>query len=279
MRSWRGPPPNVLPEAPKAVFQQVLGGVIPDNGRSPGESIPVARLPGMLQVDKLPGAGTPMMPASPVVPSAVASRTRPPAKTGAVPEVDVTPSGPAPAAGAAPQPESEGSPDDEVSLVEVAKVPSAAKTEPVPREPMPGFVPAPVGLVVASVEEGLRPQANSSVVPRGIPAPPIGASTPIAPVGDGIAEPADCNTVVLSGATVPGMPVPGAFVQSVSGTLVPGIPTCCATLGRQVNDIVAVAIGDRRVPRFFHVSRPDCESTWLVCPTLTDALLPRGAAR
>jgi hypothetical protein len=157
MRSWRGPPPNVLPEAPKAVFQQVLGGVIPDNGRSPGESIPVARLPGMLQVDKLPGAGTPMMSASPVVPSAVASRTRPPAKTGAVPEVDVTPSGPAPAAGAAPQPESEGSPDDEVSLVEVAKAPPAAKTEPVPREPMQ-----------ASRKQFGGPQRNSGAANRGV---------------------------------------------------------------------------------------------------------------
>jgi hypothetical protein len=139
----------------------------------------------------IPGAGTPIVLPRPVVLSAVApSGIFPPAKADASPNVDVSPSGPAPAEGVAPQPESAGSTEDAISLVEVAMVPLPANIEPVPSVPTPGLGPAPghVGLgVVGSVGDGLRPPAKSSAVPRGIPAPPIDG---LATLSDGCVAPA-----------------------------------------------------------------------------------------
>jgi hypothetical protein len=98
---------------------------------------------------KPPGVEAPIVPARPVVLSAVApSGTLPPEKAGAAPNVDVSPRGPAPAEGIAPQPESVGSTEDAISLVEVAMVPLPANIEPVPSVSTAGFGPAPgqVGL-------------------------------------------------------------------------------------------------------------------------------------
>jgi hypothetical protein len=149
---------------------------------------PVLVLLKLVQGDKLPGAGNAIIPPRPIVLSAVApSGTFPPVKASAVPKEDVSPSGPAPAEGAAPQPESVGSTEDAISLAEVDIVPLVANIEPVPSVPTPGIGPAPgqVGLAIAaSVGAGLRPPAKSSVVPSGIPAPPIDASVVIAPTGD-----------------------------------------------------------------------------------------------
>jgi hypothetical protein len=146
------------------------------------------------------------VPASPVVLSAVPpSGMLPPVKAGAVPKVDVSPSGPAPAEGAALQPESVGSPEDAMSLVEVAMVPSPANNELVPSAPTPAIAPAPgqVGPAATSVGAGLRPPAKSSVVARGIPAPPIAAAAPVAMpialVGDGAPVPPKDGVAPASG--------------------------------------------------------------------------------
>jgi hypothetical protein len=183
----------------------------------------MVRPPGLLQGDELPGVASSIAPPSPVVVSPVApSGMLPPAKAGAVPNVDVTPSGPALAEGAGPQPESVGSPEEAKSLAEVAIVPSAWNIEPVPSAPTPGFGPTPghVGLVVVtSVGAGLRPPAKSSVVPRGIPAPPTGASVPTAPM-------------LFNGgvAMVSGVPMPGGLT--------------CARLVLQPNKSTAATITD-----------------------------------
>jgi hypothetical protein len=125
----------------------------------PGGASPVPAVVRMLELVQ----GAAIVPARPVVLSALApSGTFPPMKAGAVPKVDVTPSGPAPAEGVAPQPESVGSTEDAISFVEVAMVPLLANIEPVPSVPTPGFGPAPgqVGLgVFRSVGDGLRPPA------------------------------------------------------------------------------------------------------------------------
>jgi hypothetical protein len=156
----------------------------------------------------IPGAGTPIVPLRLVVLSAVApSGIFPPAKADAAPNVDVSPSGPAPAEGVAPQPVSAGSTEDAISLVEVAMVPLPANIEPVPNVPTPGFGPAPghVGLgVVGSVGDGLRPPAKSSAVPRGIPAPPIDACVLIPPIGDGLATLSDGCVAPAFGMLMPG---------------------------------------------------------------------------
>src|SRR5262249_13058227 len=167
----------------EALVQQLPAGV-DRSGIRPGDPVPsVIPVPGLVQGDAPPGAETPIVPASPVVLSAAApSGMLPPVKADAVPKVDVSPSGPAPAEAAAPQPESVATPAEARALVEGAMVPLPANSEAVPSAPTPGFAPAPgqVGPVVTSVEAGLRPPAKSSVVPRGIPAPPIGASVPLA---------------------------------------------------------------------------------------------------
>jgi hypothetical protein len=119
----------------------------------------VVRLPGLVQGDKPPGLEAPIVPARPAV---APSGTLPPEKARAAPNVDVSPRGPAPAEGVAPQPESVGSTEDAISLVEVAMVPLLANIEPVPSVPTPGFGPAPgqVGLgVLRSLGDGLRPPA------------------------------------------------------------------------------------------------------------------------
>jgi hypothetical protein len=158
--------------------------------------------------EKPPGTGTPIAPPRPAVLSAVApSGIFPPAKADAAPNVDVSPSGPAPAEGVAPQPESVGSTEDAISLVEVAMVPLPAKIEPVPSVPTPGLGPPPghVGLgVVGSVGDGLRPPAKSSAVPRGIPAPPIDACVLIPPIGDGLATLSDGCVAPAFGMLMPG---------------------------------------------------------------------------
>lgn len=122
-------------------FQQPLTDVIPGMGIGPGGTSPVpavVRLPGLVQGDKPPGVEAPIVPARPVVLSALApSGTLPPEKTGAAPNVDVSPRGPAPAEGVATQPESVGSTEDAISLVEVAMVPLPANIEPVPSVPTP----------------------------------------------------------------------------------------------------------------------------------------------
>jgi hypothetical protein len=164
-----------------------------------------------------PGSGTPIVAPKPVVLSAVApSGIFPPAKADAAPNDDVSPSGPAPAEGVDPQPESVGSTEDAISLVEVAMVPLPANIEPVPNVPTPGFGPAPghVGLeVVGSVGDGLRPPAKSSAVPRGIPAPPIEACVLIPPIGDGLATLSDGSVepafgVLMSGRVTCASPAP-----------------------------------------------------------------------
>jgi len=135
-------------------------------GMEPGGVSPVpavVKLPGLVQGDETPGVEAPFVPARPVVLSAVApSGTLPPEKTGAAPNVDVSPRGPAPAEGVAAQPESVGSTDDAISLVEAAMVPLPANIELVPSVPTPGFGPAPgqVGLgLFRSLGDGLRPPA------------------------------------------------------------------------------------------------------------------------
>jgi hypothetical protein len=226
----------------------------------------------LVQGDTGPGAGTPIVPASPVVLSAVPpSGTFPPVKAGAAPKVDVNPSGPAPAEGAALQPESVGSPEDARSLVEVAMVPSPANSELVPSAPTPAFAPAPgqVGPAAVSVGAGLRPPAKSSVVARGIPAPPTAAvpvAMPIALVGDGAPMPSKGRVTPASGvAAAPGVVMPGGLTCA---TAVPQPNK--ATPALQPNKVVKAAITDKRI-----MSAPLVERTWAAASVSTFAKLRR----